>query len=155
MKKFILIFVMLVFAGQAWGETSAQEAIRVCSEYSRVKKACYYKAVKGVLPVNGMKGIKKEKNVSNELYDLACQEGFAAFGRAGKIPDKQVNQAMQASYSQCYEELIVSGKCNDFESDFKNAVTWTEAYFADNNKYPAQLGYQSRSMSRELSLPSF
>ncbi len=137
MKKIVAVIIMLAVPTTTLAETIEQEATRICSEYIKVKKECYYKAVKGVLPVNGVKSVKSIAPV--ELVETACQEGFAAFGRAGKQKAAVVNQGMQASFSQCYSGYIDKGACELIFKSLRNAKTEMESYYADNKTYPVDI----------------
>ena len=135
MKTVIMLIVLIVTPTALFAETLEQEATKNCSEFIRIKKECYYKAAKGILPVNGSKGIKSK--APKELVEMSCREGFDAFGRAGKLKANVVNQGMQASFTQCYDSYIGKGSCSELMSAIRNAKTEMEAYYADNQSYPA------------------
>lgn len=134
MKKIILAVVLTLVPTALFAETLEQEATKNCSEFIRIKKECYYKAVKGILPVNGLKGIKSK--APKELVEMSCREGFDAFGRAGKLKANVVNQGMQASFTQCYDSYVGKGSCSELMSTMRNAKTEMEAYYADYQAYP-------------------
>ena len=134
MKWIILAVITVTVPVASFAETTEQEATHVCSEFIRIKKECYYKAAKGILPINGLKGIKSK--YPKELAEMSCREGFDAFGRAGKLKPDLVNQAMQSSYTQCYDGFIAKSNCSDLMSAMRNAKTEMESYYADNQRYP-------------------
>jgi len=80
-------------------------ATGLCSEYIKIKKYCFNKAVKGILPNNAIKSINNLK-YDPKLYNNACQEGYAAFGRVGNIKQSALNQALQSDYANCYNKIM-------------------------------------------------
>lgn len=81
------------------------KATEVCSGYVEVKKECFHSAARGVSAAKGLKSVKKGV-YDDALYNAACQDGYASFGRAGKIKESQLNQALQSDYARCYEDLM-------------------------------------------------
>jgi hypothetical protein len=137
----IFIFCMLITTPvNSFAETPKQEASRICSEYVRVKNVCYNKATKGVLPVNGLEGIKSK--IPKDLMEGSCKEGFDVFALAGKLKAVELNQVMLVSYTQCYDDFISyipRRSCSQTTSALRNATTEMEAYYADNKVYPTSI----------------
>lgn len=82
----------------------SKEATRFCSEYIRIKKDCYYKAKKGILPDKAILILKKT-SISEEAVDDACRDGFSAYGKTGEVKESVLNRALQNDFSQCYGQL--------------------------------------------------
>lgn len=89
---------------QPAAKNKSKEVTAICSEYIKIKKECYKKAKKGMMPDKAIAGLKKSK-MPVEGRDEACRDGFAAYGRAGSIPDAALSRALQQDFSQCYEAL--------------------------------------------------
>lgn len=140
MEIIILLFLLVAIPITSFAETPKQEATRLCSEYVRIKKVCYNKATKGVLPVNGLKGIKSK--APKELIEDSCKEGFDAFAIAGNLKQVELNQIMLVSFTKCYDDFISfipRRSCSQTTSALRNATTEMEAYYADNKTYPKSI----------------
>lgn len=137
MAIIIFVFLLVAIPIRSFAETPKQEATRLCSEYVRIKKACYHKATKGVLPVNGLKGIKSK--APKELIEESCKEGFDAFAIDGNLKQVELNQVMLVSFTKCnddYISFIPRRSCSHTTTAIRNATTEMEAYYADNKVYP-------------------
>jgi len=127
----VIACLILIFPTCLCAEPLEQEAVRLCSEYSRIKKECYYKAAKGISPVQGMRSVKATgKNIPKKLVHMSCQEGYEAFARAGKLPSAAINQGMQASYAQCYNGYMERGRNAAAIRGVKDAYVMAQAFFS-------------------------
>lgn len=139
-----LISLLFFLPLSAFAETPEKEATRICSEYIRIKKDCYYKALKGVLPIKGMKGIKSK--LPEETIESFCKDGYDAYGEAGKLKPEIVNQSMQFNFTQCYNGYINKANCAELRSSVSNAAIAMEASFLDYSKYPSQIPFKENSL---------
>jgi hypothetical protein len=131
--SFLSILFLIISPAIVFSESLEQEARRVCSDYVRIKKDCYYKSAKGMLPDQMLKSIKNA-NYPEGLVQMACQDGYDSYGRVGKQPTSAVNQGMQLSYTNCYNGYVERGYEKATIIDLKNAYTSAQAYFSDEPK---------------------
>jgi hypothetical protein len=106
MKTPVLVTVVILTSTMSFAETPKQEATRLCTEYVRIEKVCYIKALKGNLPTN-MGKIAKSR-APKELIEMACKEGFELFSRAGKVKEVELNRASLRSYNRCFDDFTAA-----------------------------------------------